>query len=1160
LTYTPSNDRILPSPSHLHLKIKNTSAIPLRAAYLHGPYNLHVASYPASFNPNHKVEDPQKEGVPDFEPLLKAGSSWTTKLTVPENIRETGDTFASGRQARASQDAHRDDKKGPPSATWIIEVASQILFSNTAAVHFEVLVGRDERSLDLGFAAVAGHGHGLPGQIHDHQKDKRRDNVGQQKGIYSRAVKLVVEDTQALWDKPALPSKDPPKHARTSKESLRKSKDSMATAEETKEEPPKKKKKNIHLVVLTHGLHSNIGADMLYMKESIDATVRQARIDARNRKAAYKKSQNEATSPSEQPDSSTDDKPNEQATTAPLSGGQEDLEDDGDDDEEQVIVRGFNGNAIKTEKGIQYLGKRLAKFVLNFTYPDQPFQPIKKSMTRSFTDQFKSQASKTARDGEAAHVGSSIHHDDSGADELPYTFTSISFIGHSLGGLIQTYAVAYIQKHAPQFFEQIQPINFICMASPMLGLSNENPMYVKFALDFGLVGRTGQDLGLTWRAPNIAKSGWNAMMGGFGAGTKEEHQEDPGAKPLLRILPTGPAHTVLRMFRNRTVYSNVVNDGIVPLRTSCLLFLDWGGLGKVDKARRENGLIGTLAEFGWAELTGANALPKAIRNNGVGSVAGTEDEGSGPDTPTGKKGDDVPQPPTEATTDDNRDSTTSVTEPSTGQFLRTQDYASGESPTSAATQSGGLLNGLFSFFRPGGTPERQSPKTMKAVRRGQTVDVKLNDESEDATLDQTTHQRTRRNSRGTTDNPTMRPSKRPVATRGGSMNSNPDALAPPSTSIFEAASDILHPPIPSTTWLIDPASRERTIFHDRIYHPEDIPPPPIKRPSRIARSFSSDSASFRASQASRDDAASIDMGNMKVEEKIARAYHKDLSWRKVLVRLEPDAHNNMIVRRMFANAYGWPVVKHLCDTHFGDTFTAATRDEDEPAIDRAKEYSQVDHEAGEEVKGQNERKPLTRSASDMREDRDELKPLQESAGGAIKHKLNPQGSAVWDDIYFEGSDDDDDDEEGYAAKVQRFLHFNQGENDGASWVGGGGASKKQSTDNTTRPVKRQSTEVHRGLGPTRSHEPYSPRVSTSSKNAPVLSPDSASGVFTGKKLTAEPPSMDDGESLLSNAKQNSTTGLGLQKNIKQVVAQPDVSAASEAGVGEQVVRKANAAS
>ncbi|TIA73655.1 DUF676-domain-containing protein [Aureobasidium pullulans] len=1157
LTYTPSNDRILPSPSHLHLKIKNTSAIPLRAAYLHGPYNLHVASYPASFNPNHKVEDPQNEGVPDFEPLLKAGSSWSTKLTVPEKIRETGNTFASGRQNRLSQHADRDDsQKEPPSATWIIEVASQILFSNTAAVHFELLVGRDERSLDLGFAAVAGHGHGTPGQIHDHQKDRRRDHAGQQKGLYSRAVKLVVEDTQALWDKPALPTNDLPKHVRSSKESVRKSKETKASIEEARDEPPKKKKK-IHLVVLTHGLHSNIGADMLYMKESIHATVRQARIDARKRKAAYKKSQ-QASASSDQPDPSSDDKPNEEATTAPLSGGQEDLDDDGDEDEEQVIVRGFSGNAVKTEKGIQYLGKRLAKFVLNFTYPDQPFQPVKKSMTRSFTDQFKSQATKIARDGEPAHQGSSIHHDDSKADELPYTFTSISFIGHSLGGLIQTYAVAYIQKHAPHFFEQIQPTNFICMASPMLGLSNENPMYVKFALDFGLVGRTGQDLGLTWRAPNIAKSGWNAMMGGFGAGSKEEHQEDPGAKPLLRILPTGPAHTVLRMFRNRTVYSNVVNDGIVPLRTSCLLFLDWGGLGKVDKARRENGLIGTLAEFGWAELTGANALPKALKSSGVGSATGNDDEGSGADTPTpqGKQGNDVPQPPSEATTNDNRDSTTSATEPSKSQFLSTQDHGSGgSSSTSSENQSGGILNGLFSFFRPGPTPERQSSRTTKAVRRGQTVDVKGDGEGPDDISDHEVHQKVRRNSRGTTDNPTMRPSKRPGATRGGSMTSNPDAQAPPSTSIFEAASDILHPPIPSTTWLIDPASRDRTIFHDRIYHPEDIPPPPMKRPNRLGRSFSSDSTSFGKSQ-SRDDAASIDTGNMKVEEKIARAYHKDLSWRKVLVRLEPDAHNNMIVRRMFANAYGWPVVKHLCDTHFGDTFTATTRDEDEPAIDRAKDYSQADHDAGEEVKGQNELKPLQRRASDMREDRDELKPLQASASGAIKHKLNPQGSAVWDDIYFEGSDDDDDEEEGYAAKVQRFLHFNQGEGDGATWVGGGGAPKKQSTDSTIRPAKqRQSAEVHRGLGPTRSHEPYSPRLSTSSSTGPVLSPNSANGEFTGKVLTEEPPSMDAGESMLNKTKQSNVAGVGLQKNVEEAISQPMPGAGNEAGVSEQVARK-----
>ena len=66
--------------------------------------------------------------------------------------------------------------------------------------------------------------------------------------------------------------------------------------------------------------------------------------------------------------------------------------------------------------------------------------------------------------------------------------------------------------------------------------------------------------------------------------------------------------------------------------------------------------------------------------------------------------------------------------------------------------------------------------------------------------------------------------------------------------------------------------------------------------------MSKSGASSGNSMHSVDSVASIDSGGMKVEEKIARAYHKDLSWRKVLVRLEPDAHNNMIVRRQFANA------------------------------------------------------------------------------------------------------------------------------------------------------------------------------------------------------------------------------------------------------------------
>ena len=168
------------------------------------------------------------------------------------------------------------------------------------------------------------------------------------------------------------------------------------------------------------------------------------------------------------------------------------------------------------------------------------------------------------------------------------------FIGHSLGGLVQTYAIAYIQAHCPTFFRDIKPINFCALATPFLGPSNENPFYVKFALDFGLVGKTGQDLGLTWKAP----SAFSALAGNF----DKQKSSDAASKPLLRILPTGPAHEVLKMLRNRTVYSNVVNDGIVPLRTSCLLFFDRKGAGRVEKARRENGNIGGLVEWGFGQL------------------------------------------------------------------------------------------------------------------------------------------------------------------------------------------------------------------------------------------------------------------------------------------------------------------------------------------------------------------------------------------------------------------------------------------------------------------------------------------------------------------------------------------------------------------------------
>lgn len=1067
ITYTPSEDRILPSPPFLHVRIRNSSAIPLRAAYLHGPYTIHVAAYPSTFEPNNKADDSKIYGYPEFEPNVKAGGYWNTKLTVPEHIR-TGDNI-------------RNEDGTPQSATWIIEVASQIIFSNSASVSYELLVARDERSLDLGFTAVTGNSNGTPGKVQDHQQGSKKHvmhHPAQPRGVYSKAIKLVVDDTTSLWNKPELPERKDQEeqvHGRKSQDA------------QHKPPPEKRKQKNIHLVIVTHGLHSNLGADMLYLKESIDATARQARDDRRRRRQEQRKAQ--SMSPTDQ---------GKDASTAPLSGGQEDAKDEEeDDDEEDVIVRGFDGNVIKTERGIQYLGKRLAKYVLHLTYPDQPFLPIKKSVGQKISNTFSPVKDKPD-EGLPVHHGSTIRHPSvSSKHPRAYKFTSISFIGHSLGGLVQTYAIAYIHKHSPTFFKTIQPINFITMASPMLGLSNENPMYVKFALDFGLVGRTGQDLGLTWRAPTLAKSGWTAMSSVFGGQNQDPNgHEDPGAKPLLRILPTGPAHVVLRMFRNRTLYSNVVNDGIVPLRTSCLLFLDWRGIGRVEKARRENGLIGTVAVWGFGQLTGQSASPNPSK------VAISDDDSDGNMSPS-FNGDDttVPLPGADVTNQDDRAQAASG--PAGHQILNQQRNDSTDDDDEESGQYFQPQNTLlqwWSYIRPTG---KHTARDKKMFKRSQTI---MKDDEEDASGSgsSTLHNQDQR--------------KRPQATRGDSIVNNPKARAPPKTTIFESAGDLINPPVPPQSWITDPSTRARTIFHDRVYHPEDIPPPPVKKRA-AGRSVSGDSA------VSQESVASAEEGQMRVEEKIARAYHKDLSWRKVLVRLEPDAHNNMIVRRMFANAYGWPVIKHLCDTHFADTYSAQTRDEDEPAIDRAKGVEVPVREDGEHVKGQDDlHPPIERTQSEMREAPDELSPLK--ALNKPPKRVNTMesthsiGSVDWDQ-YLGGTSDEDDDTDDRNA-VQKFLQLNNPK------PPRNGASPNSPTHGTSdaeiseflshrEPIP---IEVHRGLG-------ASPSNKSARSPKSLHEPDSVQSLGGPSRFLAEgrqvtsPP-----ESPSANL---SEVGLGLKK-------------------------------
>ena len=918
-------------------------------------------------------------------------------------------------------------------------------------MHYELVVGRDEKSVELGFPGLGSKSGATPGQLEDHEHGKqnggKRISAALPKGVFSPAIGVLLDTTVSLWNSPAFPSWD------TDQEILprlnpshRHKEDPNSSREECRPVPrsesgssadnaKRRKQKKVHLVVLTHGLHSNLGSDMLYLKESIDAAAKQAKEDAQIRKSSHRKLERQKITPKSGTQNSRQDsefrgistsETEQEATRSFLNQATEDDESD----EEEVIVRGFAHNACRTERGIQYLGKRLAKWVLSVTYPDQEYLPQKKSVKKKLSRVFTGDLHSSTPNGKPQHSHSSIYHPANKPEEKAYKITSISFIAHSLGGLTQTYAIAYIHKHSPHFFDEIKPINFVAMAAPFLGLSNENPLYVRFALDFGLVGRTGQDLGLTWRAPTMVRSGWGAMIGGIGSeGQRTQKQLDPGSKPLLRILPTGHTHQVLKKFRNRTVYSNVVNDGIVPLRTSCLLFLDWSGLGRVEKARRGNGLIGTTLGWGWAELTGINSSSRAQLRAERDSEVWSQSDVSNEENPSGRLSRaaraEVPQPASNAVIEDNTKHDNDMVR------SRSAD-ARGKSPngdqhdgpkrrrSSIQTQLTSPVNGLLTLLRPNSEKRAQSPKVIRMYKRGQTTKL---DFDEIASPSATSPAISR------TPSP-----HRPRLVRGDSITEDPDSnvYAPPKTTIFESAGDVLNPPLPSREFIIDPESRPRTIFHDRVYHPDDIPPPPARKPSRISRSPSFDSKDgLTKITTNEEDKAQLpsEFGVMKVEEKIARAYHHGLSWRKVLVRLEPDAHNNMVVRRMFANAYGWPVVKHLVDTHFADTYEAKTADVFEPNEERARPVDETVSAKGEEVDHPAQPKAeIRRTDSELREAVDNISDLRSESKNDSKNSsfstkypiLSREDSAQWDDTLFEVSDDDSEEEQRHAS--QRTRH------------------------------------------------------------------------------------------------------------------------------------------
>lgn len=452
------------------------------------------------------------------------------------------------------------------------------------------------------------------------------------------------------------------------------------TTDEIWATPPRDPSKDIHLVILTHGIFSNVQADMLYVRDQIV----------------------------------------EHAT-------------------DNVLVRGYEGNRGKTERGVERQGRRVGAYVLELL------------------------------------------------DKYEGRITKLLFIGHSLGGLVQLYAIKYILlSRGDNFFSKrgVELDNFVCLALPLLGVLTEMSFIILWFLDLGSLGKTGRDLTLAKK-----HSLWGA-------------DDDTSTRPFLETLPDEPLESALRLFNFRTVYANAVNDGIVPLRTLAILYLDYGALGDVNKIKEHRQL-------------------DQSSGNGVTKVA-TNDENQVEEVPYESSQAELQDPTLEASPKQRR-----VRHDMTRKELRV------------------------------------------LAMSGRGIDPN-SDDSSDFTSDRT--------------------------------DDDEEEYVfniPPKASLVQLALNSLINPVPLVNFVTDPAARDPFIFHDKYYCFKETPQLPESKPVIMSRVFQNKD------------------WKLKKQVKIALKYHASgITWRKVLVNLPPDAHNNIVVRRRFANGFGWGVIDHMLENLF----------------------------------------------------------------------------------------------------------------------------------------------------------------------------------------------------------------------------------------------------
>lgn len=478
-----------------------------------------------------------------------------------------------------------------------------------------------------------------------------------------------------------------------------------------------------------------------------------------------------------------------------------------------IVVRGCMDNMGKSARGVRYLGTRVGKYVI------ATIEKLNET----------------------------------------YKVDKISFIGHSLGGPVQAMALHYIAVKRPDIFDHktgVKPINFIAFASPFLGVVGDFPKYVSLALDVGAFGLTGRDLTLR-HTPVISRDG----LGGS-RGPSRFH------KLILEALPQKPALEVLQRLVHRTVYANVLHDGIVPLRTAALLYLDWNSLAKVHEIRKQQSIamgndpslanqvtkppIDYSASSSDASYNGRSSMNvNAISNISDGTFSNDQEHISSTNTdktsvsPRKKK-------------EDRFEESNKGPDSSKG-----KDAVTGEIPVESMDKKAALQ-----WFAPQGISKG---KKYSKYMRTQTMDV----------------------SSESSDN---------EAGAAGVQPSNEEEekfVPPPAASTVLAAISVITAPVPTQKYIKDPGLRTDAIVHDKVYHPEELPPAHYTNRPFIKKIIYPNES------------------NNRHQERIARAWQETMTWRKVLVDLKPDSHNNICVRRRFTNLFGNVAVSNMVETHFG---------------------------------------------------------------------------------------------------------------------------------------------------------------------------------------------------------------------------------------------------